>query len=148
MGKCVMRLPFIKSAMSLTGYWSLIGEGDGTVFHKLMQCHSLAVGHRKKCDIRLPFTKLCNVTHLLLVIGKDVMRVPYLSQNVQCHPPPVGRKLKDVMRLGVQCHSLAVGHSEVRLKKCAILLTCCWSWQAVMRLPSTKCTMSLTRCWS
>ena len=117
------------------------------------QCHSLAVGHRKICD-ETAFSKMCNVTHLLLVIGKDVMRLPLpkfsmsltccwawermwwdcLSHNVQCHSLPVGHGKQmwwDCLSQCVQCHSLAVGHRK-----------------DVMRLPFTKCTISLTFCWS
>ncbi len=67
-----------------------------------MQSHSLAVGHMNRCDedafhkkmqshllfiigkdvMKLPFTQVCNVTHFLLVIGKD--GGDCLSQNVQC----------------------------------------------------------------
>ena len=50
--------------------------------------HSQAVGHRKRCD-ETALHKMCNVTHLLLVMGKDVMRLPFT--------------------------------------KCAMSLTCCWS---------------------
>ena len=38
-----------------------------------VQCHSQAeIGHRKICDGTV-FHKTCIVTHLLLVIGKDVI---------------------------------------------------------------------------
>ena len=72
-----------------------------------MQCHSLAVGHRKRCD-ETAFHIMCCVTHLLLVLGKDV-----LSQNVH-HSLPVDDKRKAVMRLSqnVQCRSLPVGHRK------------------------------------
>ena len=39
-----------------------------------MQCHSLAVGHRKICD-ETACHKMFNVAHKLLVMGKDVMRL-------------------------------------------------------------------------
>ena len=68
-----------------------------------MQCHSLAVGHRQQCHETISqnvqcyslavrdrkrgdestIHKMCHVTHSLLVIRKDVMRVPFTS--VQCH---------------------------------------------------------------
>ena len=37
-----------------------------------VQCHSQSVGHRKRCD-ETAFHKMCNVTHFLLVTGKNVM---------------------------------------------------------------------------
>ena len=43
---------------------------DETAFHKNVQCHSLAVG---LCDETV-FHKICNVTHKLSVRGKDLMR--------------------------------------------------------------------------
>ena len=50
-----------------------------------MQFHSLAVGHRKGCDETV-FHKMCNVTHKLLVTGKDVMRVMRLTAfNKMCN---------------------------------------------------------------
>ena len=41
-----------------------------------VQCHSQAMGHRKRCD-ETAFHKMCNVAHLLLVIGKDAIRLPF-----------------------------------------------------------------------
>ena len=41
-----------------------------------VQCHPQTVGHRKRCD-ETAFHKMHNVTHKLLVIGKDVMRLPF-----------------------------------------------------------------------
>ena len=46
-----------------------------------IQCHSLAVGHRKRCD-ETTFQRMCNVifTHKLLAItGRYVMRLPYIE---------------------------------------------------------------------
>ena len=51
-----------------------------------VQCHSQAVGHRKNV-IRLPFTKIRNVTYTLLIILKGVVR-PFtkcaMSQSHTC----------------------------------------------------------------
>ena len=41
-----------------------------------VQCHSLAVGDRKRCD-ETDFHEMCNVTHFLLVIGIGVMRLAF-----------------------------------------------------------------------
>ena len=49
-----------------------------------MQCCSQAVGHRKQCD-EIAFHKMCNVTHLLLVIGKDVVRLPFQKMCTITH---------------------------------------------------------------
>ena len=72
--KDVMRLPFTKCAMSLTNcwwedkmWWDCLSQN--------VQCHSLPVGHRRRCD-ETAFHKMHNVTHSLSVIGKDVMRLP------------------------------------------------------------------------
>ena len=51
---------------------------DETAFYTM---YNLNVAHkllviRKICD-ESPFYKIYNVTHLLLVIGKDVMRLPF-----------------------------------------------------------------------
>ena len=46
-----------------------------------VECHSLAVGHRKRCD-QTAFHKMCNVTHLLLVIRKDVITAFHKMCNV------------------------------------------------------------------
>ncbi len=68
--KDVMRLPFTKCAMSLTPCWSQerCDESHETALHKT-----------------------CNVTHLLLVIGNDVMSESAL-ENVQCHSLAVGHR--------------------------------------------------------
>src|SRR6266576_2249447 len=73
-GEDVMRLPFTKCALLLTSFWSLEKISQDCLSQNV-QCHSLAVGHRKRCD-ETAFHKMCNVTHKLLVIGKDVMRLP------------------------------------------------------------------------
>ena len=52
-----------------------------------MQSHSLAVGHRKRCYGTV-FHKMCNIAHKLLVVGKEVMKLP------------------------VKCHSLAIVHGK------------------------------------
>jgi hypothetical protein len=167
-GKDVMRLPFTKPVMSLTSCWSsekmwwdCFSPNVQYYSHKLLvigkdgvsqnlYCHSLPVGQRKKNMMKLPFDKICNVTHTLLVIGKVVMRLPSIKI-------PITHKLlviwKYVMRLNLQCHSHAVGHR----KKCGenafhqmynathkLLVI----GKSVMRLPSTRCVMSLTPCWS
>ena len=95
-----------------------------------MQCHSHAVGDRKRCDDSA-FHKMCNITHKLLVIVKDVMRLPFT--NVQCHSHAVGdRKGCDETTFHKMC---TVAHSLLVIGK------------DVMRLPFTKCAMLLTPCW-
>jgi len=79
--------------------------GDRKRWHGLSkngQCHSQAVGHRKRCDDTGATHEMCNVTHFLSVIGKigkDVIRMPStVTQNVQ-----ITHRLlvtgKDVMKL-------------------------------------------------
>ena len=80
--------------------------------------------------MRLPFIcKMCNVTHRLLVIGKDVMRLSVTKCDLQ----PVGqRKRCDETAFHKMCN---VTHKLLVIGK------------DVMRLPFTKYAMSLTRCW-
>ncbi len=68
-GKHVMRLPFTKYAMSLTRCWSWKDVMD--CLSQNVQCHSLAVGHRKRC-YETGFHKMCTVLTFCF-IGKDVM---------------------------------------------------------------------------
>ena len=42
---------------------------------KNVQCHTLPIGHRIRCD-ETAYQKMWNVTHTLLIIGQDVMSVP------------------------------------------------------------------------
>src|SRR6266576_2066690 len=107
-GEDVMRLPFTKCALLLTSFWSLEKISQECLSQNV-QCHSLAVGHRKRCD-ETAFHKRFNVTHLLLVIG--LKRCDETSFHKMCNIT----------------HLLLV------------------IWKGVMRLPVTKCTMSLTRC--
>src|SRR6266550_2428415 len=101
----MMRLAFTKCVMSLTCCSSKEGF-DETGFHKM-----------------------CNITHSLLVMGKDVMTLP--SQNVQCHSLPVGHWNRcDEIVLHNMCN---VTHLLLVLGK---------------DVPFTNCTMSLTSCWS
>ncbi len=50
----------------------------------LTKCHSPAVGHRKRGD-ESAIHKMCNVAHLLLVIGKDVMRLSFTNCAMFTH---------------------------------------------------------------
>ena len=40
--------------------------------------YSQTVGQRKRC-CETAIHKVCNVTHFLLAIGKDVMRLPFIK---------------------------------------------------------------------
>ena len=124
---------------------------DETACH----CHSLPVGHSRKSD-KTVFHKMCNVTYCLLVIGKDIWDC--LSQNVQCHSLPVGHRKRcdDCLSQNVQHHSLAVGSHRKRCgetvivfhKTCNVTHLLLVIGKYVIRLPFTKCAMSLTSCWS
>src|SRR6266550_381291 len=100
-----------------------------------VQWHSqVAVGNRKRCNEIIAFHKMYNVTHFLLVIGKDLMRLPF---TVQSHSLAVGhRKRCDETAFHTMCNLthflLVIGKDVMR----------------VMRLPFTKCAISLTSCWS
>jgi len=76
--KDAMRMTFTKCALSLTPCWSQEKKWWDCL-SKNVQCHSLAANHKKDV-MRLPFSKIYNVTHSLLVIGKDVMRLPSIHQ--------------------------------------------------------------------
>ena len=75
-------------------------------FHKMLLCHSLAIGHRKICN-ETAFYKMCNVTHILLVIGKHAFH-----------------RLCNVTHI-----LLVMGENVMRLPfmKCAMSLTFYWS---------------------
>ena len=79
-GKYVMRLPLTKCATSLTSCWSY-EKMWWNCLSQNVQCHSLSVGHGKRCD-ETGFHKMCNVTHNLFVIGKDVIRLPFTKCTV------------------------------------------------------------------
>ncbi len=121
-----------------------------------MQYHSLAVGCRKRCD-ETNFHKMWNATHSLLVIGKDVMRLPLSSQNMKYHSLPVVIG-KDMMRLpfsqNVQCHPQTVGHrkrcDETNFHQvCNVTHLLLVIGKNVMRLLSESVhQMSLTSCGS
>ena len=49
---------------------------DKAAFDKNVQCHSLPLGHRRRYDNTL-FHKVWNVTHFLLVMEKDVIRLSF-----------------------------------------------------------------------
>ena len=95
-----------------------------------MPWDSQAVGDRKKCD-ETAF-HMCNVTHILLVIGKDVMILSF--RNVQCHSHSVGHR--------IACGETAI-HKMCNVTHCLLVIG-----KDVMRLPFTKGAMSLTFCWS
>ena len=66
--KEVMRLPFTNVQHHLLP----IGDEKDHLSQNV-QCRSHPVDYRKMCDVTV-FHEMCNVTHSLLVIGKDVMR--------------------------------------------------------------------------
>ena len=116
---------------------------------------------------------MCHVTHLLLVIWKDVIKVPF--KNVQCHSQPVCHSKgcddiafqqmcndthslfvieKDVIYCfsqNVQCHSLAVGnrkrysesHETAFHKMCSVTHSLLIIVKDVMKLPFVKCAVTL-----
>ena len=93
-----------------------------------VQSHSLAVGHRKGCDENA-FHKMSNVTHNLLVIQKRCDETAFHKICNDTHSLLVMGK--DVLSQDVQYHSLPVGHRKDVMR---------------LRLPFTKCAMSLTSC--
>ena len=113
-----------------------------------VQCHLQAFGHRKRGDETI-FHKMWNVTHSLLVIGKDVIRLCFtkcamplaacwtdekmwwdcLSQNsmsfTRCRSQE--NMWWDHCSKNVQCHSLAIGHIKDVMSYLSQMckLTCC-----------------------
>ena len=172
-GKDVMRLPFTKCAISLTNCWSWENMWSDCLSQNV-QCDSQTVGHRKICN-ETAFYKMCNVTHILLVIGEDVTRLPftkcpvaltcYSGHRQRCDETAFHKMCNVTHKLLVmwwdcfsqndQCHSLAIGHrkrcDETAFHKMSNV-THFLSWleirKDVMRLPFTECPpLSLTPCW-
>ena len=75
---------------------------------------------------------MCNVTHKLLVIGKDVLRLSFTK--VQYHLLAVGH--------GKRCDEIAFHKMHNVTDKLMVI------GKDVMRMSFTKCAMSLTSCWS
>ena len=50
-----------------------------------VKCYSHPVGHRKGCD-ETALQKMCNVTHNLLVIGRDVIILPFTKSAMSLTP--------------------------------------------------------------
>jgi hypothetical protein len=65
--KCAIWLTYCWSSQKM--WWDYLSQN--------MHCYSQTVGHRKICDETALHKTLCNVTHSLLPIGKDVMRLPF-----------------------------------------------------------------------
>ena len=153
-GKEVTRMPFRKCGMSLTPCWSK-KKMWWDCLSQNVQSHSLSVGNRKKYDETGLDMQVRKCANLLLVIGKDVMRLPFTK--VQCHSQTVGHRRgydktafhkmcngahslliigKYVMRLplaqNLHFHSQTVGHRKDVMtlpftKHAMVVLTCCWS---------------------
>ncbi len=123
--KDIMRLSFTTCAMSLTVCWSQVKM----CLSQNVEHHSLPISHMNWCDVTA-FHRMCNVTYLLLVIGRGVMRM--CSQNLQNYSLPVGnRKVCDQTVLqkmhNVTDILLVVGKDVIRLLgACATSLTPCW----------------------
>ena len=150
--KNVMFLPLTKCATSLTAVWWSEEKMWWDCLSPNVQCNSLPVSHRKRCD-EAAFHKICNVTHKLLVIAKDVMRLPFTTCTMSL--TSFGNR-EDVMRLPfTKCAMLLTSfvHSkrcdETNFHKmCNVTHSLLVTGKYVMRLPFTRCAMSLTRCWS
>ena len=121
-----------------------------------MQCHSHSppISYRNRTYDWTADHKMCNVTHKLFVIG-DMCQWDCLSQDVQCHSQAVGHR-KECMKVPFTKHAmsdtLAVGHRK-RWHEAAFHKMCNDTYLLlvignVMRLPFTKCGMSLTDYWS
>ena len=93
-----------------------------------MQCYSQSVGHMKRCDATV-FHKMCNVTHILLVIQKNAMGLAFT--NVQYHSLPISHmKRYDETGFHKMCdvtHFLSWGKNTLNnvSEIFAILLTFC-----------------------
>ena len=103
---------------------------DETTFLKNVQCHSHSVGPKKRCA-QTAFHRMCNVSHSLFVIRKDVMRLPFTQMynvthflldikarydenafhNMCNHSQAIG--YKTAFHKYVQCHSLPFGHRKI-----------------------------------
>jgi len=118
--------PSTKCATSLTSCWSQKWD----CLSQSVQCHSQTVSHRKEHH-ETTFHKMCNVTHILFIIRKDLMTL----QFTKCAMSLTG------------CWSY-VGKDVMGLPfiKCALSLTFCWVIieKDVMGLPFIKCALSLT----
>ena len=105
---------------------------DETAFQTHLHSNSHTIGHRTwRCN-DTGFGIVCNVTHILLVIGQGMKR-PTCGEIVQCHSPTVGHRKSKLCwawlsgncgmshflllmwwawlsKENVQCHSLPVSH--------------------------------------
>ena len=151
---CNQRLPVTKNVQC---HSQAVGHRkcDETVCHKNVQCCLLPVAHMKRVCDEIASHKTCNVTHKLLVIGIDVIRLPFTNM---CHNTAhlllvIHRNRCDVTALHKVCnttHSLLVIWKDViRLPftKCEMPLTTYQSYKKMCCL-SQMCAMPLTSCWS
>ena len=108
-GKDVMREPFTTCAMSLAFCWEKM-QWDCLSHNE--QCHSLAVGHMTSCHETASHTTW-NITHMLLVIGTDMMRLAFTK--CACHSLPVNNKNiydETAFHHNLQCCSHPVSYKE------------------------------------
>ena len=128
--------------------------------------HPLPVGYKKICD-ETALHKMFNVTHLLLVIGKNVLRLPLNDTYLLL---VIGKTWWNCLSENVQCHSLSVGHSETAFHKtcnvtysllviemdmiriCLSKHVPCYPLSVGHRISCdetafTTCAISLTCCW-
>ena len=85
-------------------------SGDTAWWKQKMQYHSPPVGHQMRQGVRLPEKKMqCHtVTHILLVMGWDTMRLPCQKKLLTlCWSWDHGW---DIILHGKMCHSPPVGH--------------------------------------
>src|SRR6266576_3407727 len=96
----------------------------------------------------MAFHKMCNVTHLLLVIGHDVLRLAFTKCPMSltiCWSQETQHFNKYAMsRTSCRCRK---GCEETAFHKmCDVTHFLLIIGKGVMRLPFTKCAMSLTFC--
>ena len=82
-GKNVMRLPSTKLQRHILAVCWRKTHDQTRCLSQHMQCHSLPVGHRTRCDMTA-FHKTCNITHMLLVIGKDMAWLQKCGMSLTC----------------------------------------------------------------
>ena len=115
-----------------------------------VQCHSQTVGHRNRSN-KIVFHKICNVTYLLLVIGTDVIRLLFTKYAITFTFYWSWKKMQQNYLSQIVTHFLFVTGrkrcGETMLHKmCNVTHKLLVMGKYVMRLPFTKCAMSLTCC--
>ena len=116
-----------------------------------VQHHSQTVDHRRICD-KAVLHKICNVTHKLLVIEKDLMRLTFQMKCSDSQTSRIGHRIghdETAFHKMYNINSLSVANWKMCYETACNVTYSLWViGMCVIKLHFKQCAMSFTCCGS